>query len=152
MWYDALAALLAEIKTCMGGQECSYNLFVSRGIPPADCNSIAGFVEQSRPESTEFDDCNNRYNDSLVISITRCCLDPDTQDSFDPALEDREAKCFYDDARLLLECVHCNAGTALGPYIAGCQPLISGMEFDMEALGGCYTALIRIAIAEDVCC
>jgi hypothetical protein len=86
----------------------------------------------------------------IAVSITRCCANE--QIDFDPALEDSEAKCFLDDAELLLQCIHCNAKTALEPWIVGCNPVILDIQFDDEAEGGCYSATIRIEIPKDVCC
>lgn len=141
-------ALLQMIRSCMGGDSCDYNLFVSLGAPPAICNSIAAYIEEALHNGADSDMCNTVTDDIIVIMLTRCC--GETED-FDPMAEDAEAKCFLRDLFALKTCLLCNIGDTLDPY-THCHPTLDGIAFDGEREGGCYSAAIRISLSEISCC
>jgi hypothetical protein len=148
MYYEAASALLAEIRTCMGGEVCDYATFVSLGVPPAACNSISAFWELSSRNATDSSDCMTVFDHTLTVVITRCCGE---DEEFDPLREDQEASCFLADTELLLNCLTCNAGSVLDSYV-NCAPEIGEVRFDAEKEGGCYAAAISISFSAMECC
>lgn len=148
MLYDAANALLAMIRVCMGGDACDYDTFVSLGAPPAVCNSIAAHWDYASRDDESSDDCQSVTDDNLMITITRCCGERET---FDPAAEDADAKCFLEDLYIMKTCITCNASSALSPYTHA-NPKVEEIMFDDEKDGGCYSATIRISMSEMQCC
>lgn len=152
MFYDAANALLTEIRACMGGESCPYQLFVSRGMPPADCNSIVARYDGGRRNDRESNDCDSVFEEEIVVTLTKCCVTPDIQTNWNPVLEDAEAKCFYDDLALLRQCLICNGMTALEPYVDGCKPYVTATVLDPMSEGGCFSGSIVIRFRNVDCC
>lgn len=148
MYYDAAAALLAEIRTCMGGDSCDYAMYVSLGAPVAACNSIVAWWDHSSRDDDSSDECNLVMESRLIVGIIRCCGE---REEFDPVAEDADAKCFLDDLFILKTCLACNAAMALEPYIH-CEPYVEDLAWDDEKEGGCYSAALSITMSEYQCC
>lgn len=151
--------VLDLLRDCLGAR-CQHYVFArSRGIPPAECPSIAtSWVDRT---STPFGDCNGGWGDcdstetvGLRIAITDICVGPDAAATFDWAAEDAIAACFDNDVQVLERCIECG-----GP---GWQQLYrdhgldtvayEGTTYDVESDGGGYSAYIELTIVAKVCC
>lgn len=153
MSFELLSDLRDQIKECLEDLSCEYNFFVSLGIPPADCNSIAFWYDNSRRNRVDNGECTTSALDTeITITITRCCVTADAEVSFDFLQEEKDAKCFLDDLDALLACLSCNGSTLLEDYILSCGALITNVRLDNEKMGGCYSANITISFTEDICC
>lgn len=146
--YDALTALLAMIRDCMGGDACDYSLFVSLGVPPAECNSISAYLDE-QVRTNNSDDCFLVTDDTFYLVLTRCCNE---QEVFDPIFEDEQAECFLHDLDALKTCLACNLKDTLGPFSPQCAPYIKRIGLDAEKRGGCYSAEIEIVMSDMNCC
>lgn len=149
--YQILRDLLDQIVECLG-DPCPYQVFVSRGYPPADCSSIAAWYSNSN-RASENQDCQTTiYDTDLKFTITHCCVTPDTGIGFDFEREEIEAECFLTNLAAIRECLSCSATDTVSQYILGCGALVTSVVADPEARGGCYSATVTIAIEEDDCC
>lgn len=147
MYYDALRALLDQIEVCFTG--CEYDTFVSMGIPPAVCNSIAAYFGEAIRSGTDSSECILVTDDTFYITITRCCAE---SEEFNSAAEEAEAKCFLEDLELLMQCLHCNIAAVMDPFTDDCSPIIDSIIADRVREGGCYSATITISFAQVNCC
>ena len=150
--FPALDALAQEIRTCMGGTACEYAVYVTRGMPSADCNSIAVWYGGSSISDRDSSECEVWFDSLVNITITRCCMMPDAEAEYDPARENAEAQCFLEDLTSLRNCLYCNATPIMEPYMDGCSAQISSVEVDTEAEGGCYSATVTFNVLERDCC
>jgi len=152
MEFQLLSDLRNQIKECLEAS-CEYDFFISLGRPPADCNSIAFWVDSSRRNRFDNGECTTSTLDSEVrVTLTRCCIAADSGLQFDTKQEEKDAKCFHDDVQALLACISCNGSTLLQDYIISCGTLISDVRYDQERLGGCYSVEISLSFTEDICC
>lgn len=147
--YEILSSLKDCLQTCFDpDSNCAYQFFVSLGIPPAECNSIAVWLESSqRARSDNSECCTSIFNTDINITLTRCCGE---REVFDPKAEDKDAECFLNDLCRLRDCLSCGS-CVLADYDLGCGGLISEVRMDMEKQGGCYSATLTLGITEDCC-
>lgn len=150
--FPALDALAQEIRTCMGGNACEYAVHVSRGMPSADCNSIAVWYGGSSKSDSDSSDCETWFDSFVNVTITRCCMQPDAEEVYDPARENSEAQCFLEDLTSLRNCLYCNATAIMDPFVDGCSAQIANIDVDNEAEGGCYSSTITFSVLERDCC
>lgn len=130
----------------------------SRGIPPADCNSIT--VSWMDAADNRFGDCEimgidcNSWDTTkgLRIVLTRVCMGADQAESFDWRIEDAEAACFDDDLDLLEECVKCMDWSQLVRDHALSGLSYVGTTHDVETEGGGFSAYIELTIVAAECC
>lgn len=149
--FAALRALLDQIEECLV-DPCPYVTFVSRGLPPADCSSIAAWYGSSR-RARDNQDCSTLlYDTTLNITVTHCCITPDGEVAFDFAREEIEAQCFLENLMAIRECLSCNSSEVLAPYRLSCGALVENVSADLEARGGCYSATLSLSLLEEDCC
>lgn len=153
---DILDALYLCMSGVIGDRCREYVWARTRGVPPADCNSItASWMDR---EQHNFGDCENvgecREWDALLglrIVLTRVCMGPDQQPSFAWELEDAAAACFDDDLDLIEECLNCMDWTTI-MQSHGIDVIYAGTTNDIEAEGGGYSAYIELTIRARECC
>lgn len=149
--YSVLRDLLDQIVTCLG-DPCPYQVLVSRGMPPADCSSIAAWYGGSRRDRDSAECATDLYETSLSFTVTHCCITPDQGVGFDFEREEIEAECFLENLMAIRECLACEATAVVGSRMTGCGALVSSVSVDPEPRGGCYSATIRVDIVESECC
>jgi hypothetical protein len=151
------ADILTAIQACFGARCQDYIFSRSRGIPPADCNSIAAsWVDRT---VAHFADCDTpapcedwQATHGLRIVITNICAGPDAQETFDWRSEDAAAACFEDDVDLLETCIQCGDWTQLynDHFLTALR--YDGTTFDVESEGGGFSAYIEITLVAGECC
>lgn len=148
--YDVLKNLKECIQTCFDDAgDCRYSFFVSLGIPPAACSSIAVWADSSqRSRSDNPECCTNVYDTDIKITLTHCCLKTDLETEFNPVTADTDSQCFLNDICRLRECLSCEGCTI--PSL-GCGLIVERVEFDQETQGNCYSATITVSFTEDCC-
>lgn len=152
---DVAADIAAQIESCFSGI-CDYDVFRARATPPADCNTIA-LVWGDRSEIRESDcarlePCSSIVTQDLSISITKCCLKPDTGDGFDFAAEDHEEVCFENDLQILVDCIRCTDWTQLGLDHGIDGFVLETIRRDGSVEGGCFTAYLNTVVTYNECC
>lgn len=150
--YQLLSDLKDCIQTCFDPSgDCNYAYFVSLGIPPADCSSIAVWLDSSRRNRSDNSECcTNIYDTNINVTITRCCMTTDADIEFNPTKEEQDAACFLDDLCKLRDCLSCG-GCDLSSYAMGCGLVVDDVRLDQEKMGMCYSATIALKITEDCC-
>ena len=147
--YDALRGLLDDIQACMD-TECHYKTFVSLGIPPAECDSIAAWMSYQR-RTEDNSECQNAYFDHAVnLTLTRCCINTDAAKEFSHASEQEDAQCFLRDIDALINCLTCESLANLES--SDCGSTIGEISYDLEKEGGCYSATITLNRLVIECC
>lgn len=150
--FETLRDLLEQIRLCLDDTSCEYSYFVSLGIPPAECNSIAvwhGDIVRSRENS----ECSNSFiSRDLNITITRCCVRADAAVGFDQVAESDDAMCFLSDLESLIECLVCTDPPLLSGKTMACAATMNSVRLDLEKLGGCYSATINLSYDDVICC
>lgn len=153
--YAFMADLLTIAADCVGNAStkgCEYEVFVSNGEPPADYSHIAAYWTGSTvlPGS---DKCLIQMRESFSVSLMLCCLS-NIGEEFDAGLEDADARCFVNDFGALLECLVCNVGVALKPYVRSCQNIMVEIgNPDRSAAGGCMGGTVDISFTRlQPCC
>lgn len=156
---DILDAIQACFNAQLPPERCQeYNFFQSRGLPPADCNSIS--VSWMDAGDSRFGDCEimgincNEWNSTrgLRIALTRICMGPDQSEEFDWRLEHEETVCFNDHLDLLEECIKCMDWTQLVRDHSLIVLSYAGTTHDVESDGGGYSAYIELTIVAGECC
>lgn len=160
---DILAAIETCMRTYLGPNRCDEYLFLrSRGIPPADCNSIA--VTYTDRGVAHIGDCAHTTAYSpcpdyiatlgMRVVITRICLRPDVGagGSFDAVAEDAEAACFMDDLDALEACIMCGDWRQIGVDHRVAKLRYDGTSEDVETEGGGYSAYLDITLVGSECC
>lgn len=151
--------VLDVIESCLGDLCRDYRVFRSRGLPPAECNSItASWVDAEVMPG--FDDCKMMGACSdlwqkaagLRIALTRVCIGPDQKPIFDIDLEDKEAACFDDHLDLIEECLLCHDWTTFRRDHGIDSMQMVATTHDVESDGGAFSAYIEIAIVASECC
>lgn len=158
------ADILAQIQSCFTaaiGARCREYVFArTRGIPPADCNSIsASWMDRG---VSVFGDCDpgeglescGEWNTThgLRIAITRVCVGPDQQPGFGWDLEDTAAVCFMDDLDILEECIQCSDWTNVKRANSLYSLRYDGTTLDIESEGGGYSAYVELTMVAGECC
>lgn len=151
------ADILTSIEACFGVRCQGYVFARTRGIPPADCNSIAAsWIDRA---VQPFEDCPRltpcgqwEAAYGLRIVITNVCAGPDAQERFDWRAEDAAAACFDDDVDLLEQCIQCADWTQLGLDHAISEIRYDGTNYDIESEGGGFSAYIDLTIIANECC
>jgi hypothetical protein len=152
--------ILAKIEACLGDECRDYVFARTRGIPPADCNSITtSWVDRS---IDKFTDCESPNPDicraewdaihGLRVTLTRICAGPDAQPVFDWAREDGEAACFDDLVDLVEECVQCQDWQQFITDHSIYGVRYDSTTYDVEAEGGAFSAYIELTIQAAECC
>lgn len=151
--------LLDRIKACLGDDCQDYVFARTRGVPPADCNSITtSWIDRS---VDKFEDCESPQADcraqwnavhGLRITLTRVCAGPDAAEVFDWAREDGEAACFDDLVDLVEECVQCGDYSQLVVDHSLYTIRYDTTTFDVESSGGGYSAYIELTLVAAECC
>lgn len=158
---DILDAVQACMVANMPAERCHEYVFArTRGIPPADCNSIT--VSWMDAADNSFADCRLMGVDGcgrewdttrgIRIVLTRVCMGPDQSESFDWQREDAEAACFDDDLDLLEECVKCMDWSQLVRDHSLTELFYAGTTHDVESDGGGYSAYIELTVVAAECC
>lgn len=151
------ADILAAIQACLGARCGDYVFLRSRGVPPADCNSISAswITRTTKP----FEDCGGpepcaswAATNTLRIAITSICMGPDGQPTFDFALEDTVAACFDDDVDLIESCLSCTDWTQFYADHGIESMLYVDTTYDVMSEGGGFTAYIQLRITAGECC
>lgn len=151
MNFQLLADLRDAVKECM--DPCEYKHFVSLGKPSAECNSIAFWYDSATGNAADNGDCRTDvFDTSIVVTMTRCCANSDTQIDFDTAAEEKEALCFLTDLETLIQCLSCGAGSAIADDIMSCGVIIEDIQMDGQKMGGCYSVDISLEITNQICC
>lgn len=148
------ACLIAKI-----GDRCREYVFGrTRGIPPADCNSVS-VSWMDRGQAATFSDCKGPTpcdgwdpTLGLRIALTRVCLGPDQQPIFNWELEDAAAACFDDDLDIIEDCINCADWTQVYNDHFLDSIAYVGTTHDVEAEGGGYSAYIELTITARECC
>ena len=150
--YTISGIILSEIQSCFDDVTCDYKYFVSVGEPPADCSTITAHHTGSVLNDRKAGTCLVTRRDSFEVMITRCCMK--LSEEFDPAVEDENARCFYNDYDEILSCLVCGLGDALSAFSTNCKLLkVRSSSFDRAPMGGCFTGYIRIEIERfEGCC
>lgn len=157
---DILAVIQACFTTAIGDRCREYRFAQTRGIPPADCNSVsASWMDR---DVSSFGDCDpgegvqscGEWNAThgLRIALTRVCMGPDQQPAFAWELEDAEAQCFMDDLDLLEECIQCTDWTEVKNTNSLYSLRYDGTTLDIESTGGGYSAYIELTLVAAECC
>lgn len=151
---ETSADILAAIITCLG-QSCSYQVIQSRGIFPAECDSIVAVWGDSSnliPDDCGSGPCETFRSHKLMLVLTKCCSGIDAQINLDSTQESDESICFYRDVEIIEKCIICTDFSQL-LFDNGLSNLyLSGTRFDPTVHGGCMTAYIDIVINETFCC
>lgn len=155
---DAAFDVLDVIQSCLP-DFCSYVLFRSRGVPPAECDSIAAYWG-SRRSSPEIDceglsPCSLIIKQDLDIAITKCCAEPDAggdRGEFDFAAEDAESVCFERDLQIIEDCLECHDWTQFGIDHAVQSVTLRSVDRDNNTAGGCFSAYLRLELVYTKCC
>ena len=149
------ADILAQIQACLP-DTCSYKLFRSRGLPPADCNTIAFAWSDRHPESEQgcrgMTPCDRVVDQRFTLVLTKCCDGIDGHDFFPTQLEDDETVCFENDLQLLEECIECGDWSQLGLDHGINSIELESTRRDNETEGGCMTAYLTVLIVANECC
>jgi hypothetical protein len=149
--YQILSDLKDCIQTCFDQSDCNYQFLVSLGFPPADCSTIAVWLDSSaRSRGDNPDCCTDIYDTQINITITRCCMSADGQIDYNPTVEEQDAQCFLDDLCKLRNCLGCN-GCELQDHTISCGLVVNRVELDRTKQGGCYSATISTTIVENCC-
>lgn len=151
------ADILTAIQACMGARCQDYVFSRTRGIPPADCNSIAAsWVDRT---VASFGDCLPHAGCSewdsthgLRIVVTNICVAPDAQERFDWRAEDAAAACFDDDIDLIEECLQCADWSQLAADHSITSIRYDGTTYDVESEGGGFSAYLELTIVAAECC
>lgn len=147
--YSLIRNLLDQIQECMDDSDCKYKTFVSLGEPPADCDSIAAWLEESSRNDVS-PECKTTLLDTTIkVMITQCCVAADAELEFDPAKEQKDAECFLNDLDLLRQCINCSLESNDG---LSCNLTLSRISTDVEKMGGCYSATLELEMTEQECC
>jgi hypothetical protein len=152
--------ILALIRACLGDDCREYVFARTRGVPPADCNSITtSWIDRSVEKFTDCESPNpdicRREWDALLgmrITITRICMGPDGGEQFNWAREDGEAACFDDHVDAIEECLMC---ADFGQFTIDHSIYTIQYDtttFDVESEGGGYSAYIELTIKAAECC
>jgi hypothetical protein len=153
--------VLDAIRACNPAICDEYRLLRSRGLPPADCNSIATSWVRRDVEYLEFSDCEGEdCNEDLMwdaihelrVTITRICMGPDGQPAWDTSLEDDAAVCFDDDLDELETCLQCTDWTQLRIDHALDSFKVGETIHDLESDGGAFSAHVTIVLKARECC
>lgn len=155
---SAIAAdVLAQLKACMGPEICGQYVWArTRGVPPADCNSIT--TQWSDRASNQFaedcadGDCDFQTTYGFRVTITRICMGPDQEADFNWELEDAEAACFDDHLEILEDCIQCGDWSQLKAEHALERFRYVETNHDIEADGGGFSAYIEVTIVAAECC
>lgn len=150
--------VLTQIQVCLQ-ERCSDYVFArTRGVPPADCNSITTqWIDrgiQSWNEQCDDGQGCGKWQGAygMRITLTRICMGPDQEESFNWTLEDAEAACFDNDLELLEDCVQCGDWSELKSTHALERFRYDGTTHDIESDGGGYSAYIEITLVASECC
>lgn len=155
---SAIAAdVLEQLKVCMGPELCQQYVWArTRGVPPADCNSVTTqWIDRA---STSFadecagDGCEFQSTLGFRVTLTRICMGPDQEPVFDWGLEDAEAACFDDHLEVLEDCVQCGDWSQLKIDHALERFRYVETNHDIESDGGGFSAYIEITIVAAECC
>lgn len=147
--YQLLSDLKDCLQDCFEQTDCGYSFLISMGIPPADCSTIALWLDSSRRNRSDNNECcTSVYDTQINITITRCCLVSARGEVWNPLLEEQDMECFLADICRLRECLSCNGCTIPG---IGCGLQVLDVSFDREVQGGCYSATISVNVVEDCC-
>jgi hypothetical protein len=150
--------VLEQLKACLGPDLCQQYVWArTRGVPPADCNSITTqWIDRG---STAFaDECDDGscgdFQSTLGfrVTLTRVCMGPDQEQVFDWSLEDAEAACFDDHLELLEDCVQCGDWSLLRQTHHLERFRYVETNHDIESDGGGFSAYIEITIVAAECC
>lgn len=138
---------------------CDYRFARSRGIPPADCNSITlSWIDEG--DSAPFGDCESSFEGcedvtttaGIRIALTRICMGPDQEPVFDWELEDAAAACFSDDLEKVMCCLKKSDWRQLKQDHRLDRFTYVGTTYDVESQGGGYSAYIEMTIVAPECC
>lgn len=153
--------VLQQIRACVMaqiGDRCrEYRFARTRGIPPADCNSITvSWMDRAR---SQFGDCETLGADcgewnatlGLRVVLTRVCIGPDQAPEFNWDLEDAEAACFNNDLDVLEECIQCSDWSQLRADHS-IELSYVGTTHDIETEGGGYSAYVELTVVAAECC
>lgn len=152
-WYDIGSALLAQLNVCL--PECEYATYVGTGRPTADCNSIVFWPSISSYNGLRMDRCVRSYRtERATITLTRICGNVDSQVQFDPAREDKDAQCFYEDLERIVQCLICDTNDVLKPFRIDCgdESLVRDVVFEVERLGDGYQADVILQFDRALSC
>lgn len=156
MWYDVARDLLDQIDRCFG--TCDYITHVSRSRPPADCDTIAAWMDlsQSITQNSPVAGVTGTtiYKETLGFTLTRCCVrDPSMALDQLLLLEQADAQCFYRDVQIMRDCLACCAPAILrANYNVDCHGDAASMvQFEGES-GGCAQATVFVSWKQAVCC
>lgn len=152
---DVAADILAQIQGCLPDY-CSYKLLRSRGLPPADCNTIAlawgNRIPVSETGCIGLLPCDRVVEQSFTLVLTRCCDGLDSRESFSTDDEDDETVCFERDVQIVEECLECGDWSQLGVDHGINSLVLESTRRDSETEGGCMTAYLGVVISSNECC
>lgn len=152
---QAAADILAQLQACMGPLCQQYVFSRTRGVPPADCNSVTvQWIDRSK---RSFADCEDDCREwqaafGMRITLTRVCMGPDQEPAFDWSLEDAESACFDDHLEILEDCVDCGDWSQVKIDHSLEAIRYENTEYDIEANGGAFSAYIELTLIASECC
>jgi len=153
---NVAADLIVRIRACLG-EGCAYDVFQSRGMPPAECDQIAlvwGDARTIRSGDCGGAECDTERSHTLNLVLTKCCIGVDAGNSgkWDSSKEHEESRCFYRDVETIEHCILCNDFRQI-VFDHGLESLsLRGVSFSPMTSGGCMSATISLEIIESVCC
>jgi len=152
--YELAADILTQIQACLGA-DCTYALIRSRGVPPAECDSIIVTFADAIPywDADCFPNaCVDHQDHTMRVVLTRQCLLPDVDETFNFAAEDAEVQCFWRDLETLERCLDCSdlSQVYLDNGVTRIQRLRT--QIDATTLGGAHSATLTFRVVENYCC
>lgn len=152
---EAAADVLAAVQACLG-DECPYRLLMARAITPQECNHITavwGTAAYSYDSDCGDDGgCGATVDETLTLMLTRVCVRPDAQRSFDFDGEELEAVCFERDIKILEDCIRCGDWRQFRIDHGVDRMRLSESYRDPDVQGGGVTAYIVIKMSVTECC
>lgn len=152
--------ILDRIRACLGDECQDYKIFRTRGIPPAECDSItASWIDRSIEKFSECESpnpevCQQEWDavHGLRITLTKVCVGPDSQAEFDWIGEDAASACFDDLVDLVEECLHCQDWEQFVADHSIYGVRYDSTTYDVESDGGAFSAYIELTIQAAECC
>lgn len=152
------ADIITALEVCLSDLCPDFVFFRSRGVPPADRESVAfTWIDRARLSFEDCDspDCKPQFTSSHAfrIVVTTICMTPDAQRDFDYLAEDNAAArhdAIVDQAE---ECLACSP--LFAPIYArhGVYSVVdSGTTYDPESQGGGFSSYINVVIEAQECC
>lgn len=149
--FDLLSDIRDLIRGCLG--ECAYQLVITRGKPPQECDQIAFWAGRDtaiRDDDCQF--CDERFTMLVYVQLTRVCVAGRGDINMDYAAEEEQALCFYRDLDLIECCIDdADQQQILSDHVIDSVVRVS-TDPDSQVSGDAYSATITIRITGEKCC